>query len=558
MRIAVVHTVGAPCGCAQAVAKGLLALGHEVVFVDSAEITLRAAEIATTCDLVIDHTDTFHGSGFLRPFVRWLLETRGARIVGSDARACLRADDKLAAKTLLSGAGIPTPPGVAVTSKEQTLPSWLKAPAVLKPSFEHMSRGLHIAATLDEIPAGVTALMDRFRQPILAETFIDGREIAVSVLEDEQGLRVLPPLEWCVHDGENGVLTESFKRSNVPQDRQDALRADLSPGLAADLETFSLLAFRALGLRDYARFDVRLSPGGTFYFLEANTTPSLEPYEALALSAGWAGMDYTALVGKMLSAALRRYGQAPLQKEEKEYITLGVGPVELIVAEGVHRPPPSTLDLANLLDVRQGDRVLDLGCGSGLLAIAAAKLGAGEVVATDIDPRSLDATVANAQVNGVSGKIRIRAGSWYESLADRPGGEAERFDVIVATPPQTPAPHAIGPRYGGPDGLQHLTSVLRGAPVFLKPNRGRLWLLAISLVNMAELLQRLRARFHDVAIVRQTERSFTQDEYESIEKGLMDHLFDLRSSGRSAFRDAGEGRYIFDNFFICARGVKAT
>ena len=151
MRIAVVHTVDAPCRCAEAVAKGLHALGHEILPVDSEEIELRAAEIAKTCDFVIDHTDTFHGSGFLRSSVRGLLEVHEARIVGSDARACFRADDKITAKTCLANAGIPVPPGIAVTSKKQKLPAWLKAPVVVKPAFEHMSRGLHVAATEDEI-----------------------------------------------------------------------------------------------------------------------------------------------------------------------------------------------------------------------------------------------------------------------------------------------------------------------------------------------------------------------------------------------------------------------
>ena len=556
MQIAVIHTVGAPCRCAEAVAKGLHALGHEILFVDSGEIELRAAEIAKTCDFVIDHTDTFHGSGFLRSFVRWLLEAHGARIVGSDARACFRADDKITAKTVLANAGIPVPPGIAVTSEKQGLPGWLKAPAVLKPAFEHMSRGLHVAATQDEIHGGVVAMLDRFRQPILVETFIPGREFAVSLLEEENGLSVLPPLEWRVHPSEAAVLTEAFKRSYVPQERQDVLRAELPPDLVADLENLSILAFHALGLRDYARFDIRLSSGGTFYFLEANTTPSLEPLEALALSARWAGMDYPSLVGKILSAAMRRHGQPPFQKEGKTRITLATGPVDLLIPEGVHHPPPSTLELAARLDVRQGDRVLDLGCGAGLLAIAAARLGAGHVVATDIDPRALEATRQNALANGVADKIEICAGAWYEALKGHSAGDAGRFDVIVTTPPQTPGHHAFGSRYGGPDGTRHLFKILQGAAVFLKPESGRLWLMAISLANPSELLCQLREHFHDVSVVHETERPFTDHEYNSLDKGLVNHFLELRSSGRSDFRDVGEGGYVFKNLFICARGVK--
>ncbi|MEI8173162.1 MAG: 50S ribosomal protein L11 methyltransferase [Deltaproteobacteria bacterium] len=556
MRIAVVHTVGSPCGCAEAVASGLHALGHEIFFADSEEIELMAGEISKTCDLVIDHTDTFRGSGVLRPFVRLLLEGYGARIVGSDARACFLADNKIAAKTCLANAGIPVPPGVVVTSKKQTMPCWLKCPAVLKPAFEHMSRGLGFAETEDEIYGGIADLIDRFRQPILMETFIPGREFAVSLLEEENGLSVLPPLEWRVHPGGAVVLTEAFKRSDVPEERQDVLPAELPPDLAAELKNLSCLAFRALGLRDYARFDIRLSSGGTFYFLEANTTPSLEPLELLALSARWAGLDYPALVEKMLSAALRRYGRPPFHEEGKTRITLPTGPVYLHIPEGVHHPPASTLDLAKLLDVREGERVLDLGCGAGLLAIAAARLGAGRVVATDIDPRALDATRKNALANGVAEKINIRGGSWYEALDGYSSGDAGLFDVIVATPPQTPGRYPFGPRYGGTDGTIHLIKILQDAPVFLKPDSGRLWLMAISLANASELLRQLRKRFHHVSVVHETERPFTGNEYESEKRGLMNHFLELRSSGRSDFRDAGEGRYVFRNLFICARGVR--
>src|SRR5512136_3091651 len=86
MRIGIIRTAGSPCRCAEAVVKGLESLGHDFLLADSEEIELRASEIAHLCDLVIDHTDTFRGRGLFRPIVRYLLETHGARIAGSDSR----------------------------------------------------------------------------------------------------------------------------------------------------------------------------------------------------------------------------------------------------------------------------------------------------------------------------------------------------------------------------------------------------------------------------------------------------------------------------------------
>ena len=100
-------------------------------------------------------------------------------------------------------------------------------------------------------------------------------------------------------------------------------------------------------------------------------------------------------------------------------------------------------------------------------------------------------------------------------------------------------------------GTKHLFTVIEGASAFLKPG-GRLWLLAISLANPSSLLKRLGERFSSVSIVRETERLFTAQEYEAIEKGLFDHFQILRSSGRSDFREIGAGKYTFKNLFIRA------
>ena len=101
MRIGIIRTVGSPCRCAEAIVEGLKALGHTDLVVDSEEIEQHVTEMSA-CDLVIDHTDTYKGRGFFRPLVRLLLEVHGARIVGSEAKSCFLADDKIAAKSRLA------------------------------------------------------------------------------------------------------------------------------------------------------------------------------------------------------------------------------------------------------------------------------------------------------------------------------------------------------------------------------------------------------------------------------------------------------------------------
>ena len=552
MRIGIVHTVDAPCQCAESIRRGLEALGHEVLLVNSEDVEFHIPEMVRDCDLVFDHTDTYQGRGRFRSLVRSLLEAHGLVVVGPSAQACALADDKAAAKACLGAAGIPAPPGILVTSGKDILPEWLTPPCILKPAFEHMSRGLALARDRAEASECLKGLLEQLGQPVLAETFIPGREFAVSVVDGPGGLEVLPPLEWKTDGGEEGILTEDFKRQYALPGRRDAVKAVLPPEELRELEALSVAAFRALGLRDYSRFDVRRSPGGTFYFMEANVTPSMEPEEALSLSARWAGIGFPQLLQRVLDSAAKRRPPAHAGGKRDVRVDLPAGPVLLRLSPGVHVPPPSTVELAGAFDVRPGDRVLDLGCGSGLLSLAAAKQGAASVVAVDIDPRALGSTVENARLNGLADRIDVRAGSWFEAL--RPG---EIFDVIVATPPQTPGRRPFGPRYGGADGARHLLAVARGAAGRLEPGKGRLWILAISIANVPELLRDLRERFGSVAVAGESQRPFTPREYDELDEGLFGYLEELRSRGISDYHEAFGGEYVFRNLLIRAAGVKS-
>jgi len=159
--------------------------------------------------------------------------------------------------------------------------------------------------------------------------------------------------------------------------------------------------------------------------------------------------------------------------------------VKIRLDRKVYLPSAASICLArNLRNVR-GARVLDLGTGSGFLAILASKLGARKVVATDISERALRAARKNAVLNMVE-NIDFRLGFLYAPV------KGECFDLIVCNPPMTPSRDPL-PRYtwGGADGRMILDKVISGAPEHLRED-GRLLIPVISLVGVGRAIRLMR------------------------------------------------------------------
>lgn len=209
--------------------------------------------------------------------------------------------------------------------------------------------------------------------------------------------------------------------------------------------------------------------------------------------------------------------------------------LELDCPDGVHVPGPASLDLLKYLFSVRGKSVLDLGSDTGLFAIAAAKLGAGEAWATSSQSSSVECIRRNAARNGVD--VVAKLGDLFEPV----GGRV--FDLIIADPPQIPAPAgARGRRFGGVDGLRHFESILREAPECLDRG-GELLTSLISLAETRRFEAMLTERFRFRALPR-TRQEFSREDYDASHPGLFQFLSERRDRGLAEFEEEG-GRHFY-------------
>ncbi|MGD9697205.1 MAG: 50S ribosomal protein L11 methyltransferase [Thermoleophilia bacterium] len=182
-----------------------------------------------------------------------------------------------------------------------------------------------------------------------------------------------------------------------------------------------------------------------------------------------------------------------------------LGPMNLAASPQTFRPTTITHLMADALEVREGDVVIDVGCGSGVLGVIAAKLGAAKVYGVDMSPDVVEVCTTSAAANGVADRMEFFHGDLFEPLPD-----ALRADVIIGDVSGVPDaiagdsgwfPSKTG---GGPRGSELPMRMLRGARQRLAA-RGRLLLPTATLQDERALLDVARSAFSSVAKI--TERT---------------------------------------------------
>ncbi len=243
-----------------------------------------------------------------------VLEMLGIPYSGSDPQCLAICLDKPLTKKLVAAAGVPTPSWCVISSPEQLgEASWANFPfpAIIKPACEGSSKGIRngslVSSPSDTIETASRLLLC-YQQPLMVEEFISGDEVTVGIVSNSPPqvlgmMRILPR-----HKVDHFVYSLEVKRDwqNLV-DYESPVK--LAPETLEKLTESSLKTFAALGCRDFARLDFRISARGEPYFIEINPLPGLGTHSDLVIMALKLGWRYEALIGTILDAALGRYPQ---------------------------------------------------------------------------------------------------------------------------------------------------------------------------------------------------------------------------------------------------------
>jgi D-alanine-D-alanine ligase len=241
-----------------------------------------------------------------------LLDAFGIPYTFSDPVTLCVCHDKETAKRIISHAGIPTPEFFTIDAAGiggiVNRPDALKYPLFVKPVSEGTGKGI----TAESIVWDYSALKDRaayvvekYRQAALVETYLPGREFTVGVLGTGGEARAVGVLEVKLREGaEPGVYSYANKEYCEKLVEYSLVEETAIAGEAVDVV---LSAYRALGMRDAGRIDVRADSGGRLNFIEANPLPGLHPsHSDLPIMCTKAGMSYEELIARITASAARR------------------------------------------------------------------------------------------------------------------------------------------------------------------------------------------------------------------------------------------------------------
>lgn len=243
-----------------------------------------------------------------------LLDLLQVPYVGGGPGEFFIQQDKAITKKLLAFDQIPYP-DFMVFSKDSDLElvGHLHMPLFVKPLSMDASIGIEASSlvhNMKDLMKRVVSIHEKVKDAALVEEYIDGREIYIGILGNQRP-RALAPIEIDfsgLPEGAPHILGGKAKWDEKSPEYKGtrSVLAELPDELKSRLQTVALAAYRALHVHDYGRVDLRLTAAGEIFVIEVNASCYLEETSEFATAAKADGLDFTALVNKIVECAVER------------------------------------------------------------------------------------------------------------------------------------------------------------------------------------------------------------------------------------------------------------
>lgn len=298
------------------VVEALRLLGHDISIVgvfDNLEAIIRGLK-ENQPDLVFNLTEQYYGERCWDKNITAVLELLQIPYTGTGTTGLMLCRDKRLCKQLLGLHKVHVPNFISLPwNRTIRVPKKIHFPLVVKPALSDGSEGISnasLVSTKEALIERTNFIHDRWQQDVIAEEYIEGRELYVTVLGNKQ-LKVFPARE-CLFDfdGNKGPSLATYRvKWNDKYREQWGIHfgfAELDDETEKRIARICKRAFRTLHLCDYARVDLRLRPDGKIFILEANPNPDLAFGEEVAEAAERAGCSYENLIAQIVKQTLKR------------------------------------------------------------------------------------------------------------------------------------------------------------------------------------------------------------------------------------------------------------
>ena len=298
------------------VVDALHSLGHQVDCIGSAPTLMKRLTAGDRWGLVFNLAEGLHGYG-REAQVPAILDVYGIPYTFSEPLAATVSLHKEWCKTIIRGAGLPTAQSLEVECLADLKRMTMDFPVLVKPVAEGTGKGvtprsvINNRRTLMEI---VTEQLQHYRQPVLVEKFLPGREFTTGILGTGLNARVLGTLEIVLRSNAEPAVY-SYLNKEECESRVEYRHVTAEDPCVAQAEAVALASWRVLRCRDGGRIDLRCDEAEHPMFLEANPLAGMHPtHSDLPMIATSVGMPYAELVGAIVESAAARSSGAAVPK----------------------------------------------------------------------------------------------------------------------------------------------------------------------------------------------------------------------------------------------------